>query len=725
MGIVPFTKVHFMVANNSKSAQAPRGTGADPPSAGARRTKVIIVGAADELLMEVGPALSDQYRSYSVDTAGEIGALSASSWIGVFDASTRAGGRRTFAQLESQYPQQPWIVVCADEDRPNWRDVLSRGGACEVIARGELSVATFAAALDKATQRLAATPRAAATAAQRTPIPAVSWILGAAVLVVVVAGAAWWMTHSGPPPPAAAVPNSQNLPAASVPAARLPAREPAGRPAAPQSVEGLLSLARIAFRDPAAQLPKADAALQGTSALELYGAVLVQQPSNKEALDGVRRLQGVARLRVQNAVADGDADTAARLLAVLQHANLAPEELRTLEASVAAIQLQQLTLQARSAMAAGNLSVARARIDQLLALQGERAPVPELRKELAARKLEGDLAAAAQRVRAAITTGSLLEPAADNARTRFLVMRELNHTSPQTLAVQHDLLLALLRRAQAAIGRHDLESAQQTLTIAQDFGSKAELAETRGGLDAALSARGVAEAAAASARAPRAGAPGTDAKTGAEPILSPKPMHPMQVDFPPVAQLQNVQGFVIVEFMLNPNGGASAATVVESSPLRTFDSAALAAVRRATFSTKDLADPKRPQRARFRINFTLADNAAPAAAVSKTAPAIAGAASGAAAPNPLQILSPKPTQSLQVEYPKVALALHRTGYVVVEFMLQPDGTPGSPIVIESAPEKVFDYEALMAVKRARFVTSGLADPTKAQRARVKINFKGQ
>ena len=95
-------------------------------------------------------------------------------------------------------------------------------------------------------------------------------------------------------------------------------------------------MARIAFRDPAAQLPKPDAPLQGTSALELYGAVLLQQPKNDEALDGVRRLQAVARLRVQNALAAGDADTAARLLAILQHADFAPEELRSLEAAVAA-----------------------------------------------------------------------------------------------------------------------------------------------------------------------------------------------------------------------------------------------------------------------------------------------------------------------------------------------------------------------------------------------------
>jgi TonB family protein len=62
--------------------------------------------------------------------------------------------------------------------------------------------------------------------------------------------------------------------------------------------------------------------------------------------------------------------------------------------------------------------------------------------------------------------------------------------------------------------------------------------------------------------------------------------------------------------------------------------------------------------------------------------------------------------------------------VIVEFMLNPDGTPGSPTVVESTPPKMFDHEALDAVKRARFATTSLADPTKPQRARIRINFKG-
>lgn len=716
-----------MTASNKVSARESGVTTADKPPQGTRRTEIVIVGAGDEILIEVGPALGDQYRSYSVDSAAEIAGLSATSWIGVFDASNQTAGRSDFAQLESQYHAQPWIVLCADEDRPNWRDVLSRGGACAVISRSELSAPTFTAALDKATQRLALVPRRAPTPSRTAAKIPLMWMVGAAVIAV-AAGAIWWTSHSRPRATAAVVANGQKPRASGSGSASHAATVPASQPAAPRSVEDLLSAARIAFHDPASQLPKPDAPLQGTSALELYGAVLEQQPKNDEALDGVRRLQAVARLRVQNAIAAGDADTAARLLAILQHADFAPEELRSLEAAVTAARLKQLATQARSAMAAANLPAAHQLIDQLQALNGDRSPVPELRKEFDARKLDAGLATAAEQVRAALTAGSLLEPDADNARTRFLAMRELSRSSPQTLAVQHELLLALLRRAQVAIGRQDLDGAQQTLTVAQDFGSKADLADTRGSLDAAISAKRTAEATAAAAKAARASATVTDAKAvaAAATILSPKPIRNLQVDFPPSALAENIQGYAIVEFTLNPNGSASSATIIESAPRSIFDAAALTAVKHATFSTKDLADPKKAQRARFKINFTLGDVATPATIVTKTSPSAATPAAPSRAPaDAQQILSPRPAHPLQVDYPQVALALNRTGYVIVEFMLNPDGSPSSPTVVESVPAKIFDYEALVAVKRAKFVTTDLADPTKAQRARVKISFKSQ
>jgi TonB family protein len=278
-----------------------------------------------------------------------------------------------------------------------------------------------------------------------------------------------------------------------------------------------------------------------------------------------------------------------------------------------------------------------------------------------------------------------------------------------------------------------LDGAQQTLTAAQDFGSKADLADMHAALDSALATKRAADAATAAAAAARANTLVT-AAAPVVPLLSPKPTRNLEVDFPPAALAANIKGYVIVEFMLNPNGSASAATVVESSPRGTFDHSALAAVKGATFSTADLADPKKAQHSRIRINYNLHDGPtqAPGLALNRAAPVAPAAATPVTPvttpsngpPAPPQILSPKPTHPLEVNYPKIALEQNRTGYVIVEFMLNPDGTPGSPAVIESSPPKVFDYEALEAVKRAKFVTTGLADPTKSQRARVKINFKG-
>jgi TonB family protein len=56
-------------------------------------------------------------------------------------------------------------------------------------------------------------------------------------------------------------------------------------------------------------------------------------------------------------------------------------------------------------------------------------------------------------------------------------------------------------------------------------------------------------------------------------------------------------------------------------------------------------------------------------------------------------------------------------------MLNPDGSASALTIEDSMPPHVFDHEALQAVKGARFVTQGLADATRAQRAHVKISFK--
>ena len=138
-------------------------------------------------------------------------------------------------------------------------------------------------------------------------------------------------------------------------------------------------------------------------------------------------------------------------------------------------------------------------------------------------------------------------------------MRELNRTSPQTLAVQHELLLALLHKAQAAIGRQDLRWRPADSDGGPGFRQQSgacRCAWRAGCCRSRQTRRRTGQAAAAKARAPTP--PRCDAKAAAAAVvLSPKPARTLQVDFPPLALARNVQGYAVVEFMLNPNGSAS------------------------------------------------------------------------------------------------------------------------------------------------------------------------
>ena len=77
----------------------------------------------------------------------------------------------------------------------------------------------------------------------------------------------------------------------------------------------------------------------------------------------------------------------------------------------------------------------------------------------------------------------------------------------------------------------------------------------------------------------------------------------MTAAYPDSALRDGIKGYVIVEFTLNAKGQASDPKIIEASPPRVFDSAALVAVRRSRFDTAELGATGKPRRARLRISF--------------------------------------------------------------------------------------------------------------------------
>lgn len=111
----------------------------------------------------------------------------------------------------------------------------------------------------------------------------------------------------------------------------------------------------------------------------------------------------------------------------------------------------------------------------------------------------------------------------------------------------------------------------------------------------------------------------------------------------------------------------------------------------------------------------------PAAPV-RSAPSPAGALPQVqGAPAPALVLVPLATPS--PDYPREAMLAGTEGYVVVEFILNAEGSTQDISVIEASPPRVFDQSARRAVSRWKFqpvLVNGIAVEKRVQR---RIDFK--
>ena len=585
---------------------------ADTKPVRTRRTEIVIVSSDDGFLLQLGPVLGDRYRTRTVDHPDKIHSVTeARRWLAIIDAASLPDAPATVARMERQYPQAEIFVVT---DAPEqWSSALSRGVVIDTFARDQLTSPELLAALSAAETRLL---REAGSAASPDPPPAAGPTSGAptrrlrtalpllGLLLAGIAAGAWWLLRTPGNP--AALTGSANLPN---PAAAKPGTVPA--PTRPQSVLELLSAARVAFRDQKLLLPRPDTEPRGDSALELYAQALVQEPGNDEALDGVRRLFAVAKARIQSDLAVGKLDDAARLVALFEATGTGVQT-GEIEAEIAAARPKWLAQQAQVNIAAGDFVTAQQLIEQLSATGADRNSIERLHGAIDAKKLELQLASMAASVKAAIDSGALLEPAADNARTRLQAMRAVTRNHPLTLAAQRDVQAALIARAQDASRKEQFDLMQRYLGAASDIGASAEVADARrrlqGEMEQAAQRAALAAAAAKAKEAPSgaAGASNTGfsaANARAAPqIINAHPAAPLHVVFPSWAEDNHVAGYVILEFTLHPNGSASNPTVVESKPARTFDRAATDAVLSGRFDTQGLVDGQ-PLRARIRLTF--------------------------------------------------------------------------------------------------------------------------
>ena len=589
------------------------------PALAHRRRDLYLLSGDDSLLLELGPLLGDRYRTRPIESAELLNEAGAVPWLLIVDATARADARAQAARIEQQHPLAPLIVICADGKSVDWASALARGMVSAVVERSALPSGALLDALQAAELRLdaaaaATTGNAAANLAwpgRPATRPRWLWILPA--LALAGAGAWFALPHRPRAPSAGGTPVAPAVLAPTGNAggtgnARGAGKAAAGPESAPTPARGVLELlsdARVAFRDQKNLLPRADGTGRGDSALELYAAVLAQDPQNDEARDGLRRLFSVARSRIQSDLAAGRLDEATRLLAAFRGVGLNDDATARLDADIAAARPRWLIAQARTALANGDTQTAAQLITQIEAGGADRATLLELRHTLETRSAEAQLAELAARTRAAISAGTLLEPPADNARTRLAAMQQLNRNLALTATVQHELMNALIARAQAAGHAGQFDVALEYLNAAAEYGSTNDLASARrqvqGEIEAARDRTAVAAPPAREVAQPVTTLAPQSAPAQAEYVAA-RPTAPLDVLYPQHALDTRQSGYVIIEFLLNTRGGASDLRVVEASPPGIFENAALAAVRRGRFDASALTAGQ-PRRARLRLTF--------------------------------------------------------------------------------------------------------------------------
>jgi type II secretory pathway predicted ATPase ExeA len=126
-------------------------------------------------------------------------------------------------------------------------------------------------------------------------------------------------------------------------------------------------------------------------------------------------------------------------------------------------------------LSAGDTAGAERLLQQASSAGASAEDIADLRATLDAQKLEQQLIAAGDRVREAITSEALLEPATDNAQTRYHEMLALSSSDPSTLRARHELQAALLVHAEDAIQKQQFDLAQRFLTAASGIGSSAQI----------------------------------------------------------------------------------------------------------------------------------------------------------------------------------------------------------------------------------------------------------
>jgi protein TonB len=402
-------------------------------------------------------------------------------------------------------------------------------------------------------------------------------LVGVAVIAAIAVGA-WVMLKDGKPAaPAAATATQAAAPAPTTATSTSPA------------AMALIRKGDRAFAD------GRYVALDGSSAAEFYREALKVEPENQIARSGFDRSLDYGTRRAEEAVLAGKLNEAAAISEALRPLTPSSSRLNFLNSQ---IEKEQARINADASLRAAND-----------ARQGQ---------------IRDALAQMTERMR----RNALLDPPTHSAVSHFREAEALSPADPSVRSARENLVGALLTAADGELTARRAPAARRLIEAAATLNSSASgldvmrkrldefaeqqqaaaEAEATRARNAEIAAQAATAAAAAKPTAPVA-VPAAPAVAAPSVVLATtlKAVRTENPDYPPRALEQLVSGWVEMEFTVARDGSVQDIVVTNSEPRRTFDSAAVAAMRRYRYQPVVRNGELVAQRARLRMRFTAQD----------------------------------------------------------------------------------------------------------------------
>lgn len=435
-----------------------------------QKLAVLLVTGDDALWPQIGADLSAELILKQLDSIDElIGSTpSGQPAIVIWDARNHADPANVLSRLQLHSARFAIVALDDASSADAWHVPIQHR---QIVAHVALPIAgdelaqALTSAHEEVNSRLAllgddAAPSAPPVSATRPP-----W-LGPAVIagVLIAAAAAYLLARSGAPekkPETAPPPIAANNTA--MPPSPVKSRAEAG-----EKVDALIEKAQRAMLDRHFIDPVAG------SALALYREVLIIEPDNGEALQGLQRLSEILIARVQTALDDRKFDVALQFLETARSIDANDRRLSALDEKISSLRAEFGPAQIMAAINAQNFDRATQLIDEAARTKSlASAKLAQLRDEVHRRRDEFDTGRLLKLVDARLQQDRLIDPRNDSAVYYLEQAKQAGADAADLQNATQELLKRLTQMAHTGIEQRRFSDVERVLAEMRTLGAAA------------------------------------------------------------------------------------------------------------------------------------------------------------------------------------------------------------------------------------------------------------